>query len=175
MAMMVLNTCRRVEGGLDKATGSKMVINIVVDAFIGVVPFFGDIADALFKCNSRNAVLLDEFLTARGKANLVAMGSSGSATDQSPQHRPINQQPIRADEMKYSGQSEGRNDNPPPHGDTAFDGRDIGSSSRPTAPKPAKLGKKSYGDIFSEKYKSWRGSERDLERGEAAPPPPPKH
>lgn len=45
MAMMVYRTCQQVEGGLPAAVQSQMVFNIVVDFFIGLVPFVGDLAD----------------------------------------------------------------------------------------------------------------------------------
>ncbi|OBT54552.1 hypothetical protein VE04_05718 [Pseudogymnoascus sp. 24MN13] len=46
MAMMVYRTCQQVEGGLPAAVQSQMVFNIVIDFFIGLVPFIGDLADA---------------------------------------------------------------------------------------------------------------------------------
>jgi hypothetical protein len=45
MAMMVYRTCQQVEGGLPAAVQSQMVFNIVIDFFIGLVPFIGDLAD----------------------------------------------------------------------------------------------------------------------------------
>lgn len=45
MAMMVYRTCQQVEGGLPAAVQSQMMLNIVVDFFIGLVPFLGDLAD----------------------------------------------------------------------------------------------------------------------------------
>ncbi len=40
---------------------AKMVGNILVDTFVGSVPFVGDIADVLFKANIRNLQILEEF------------------------------------------------------------------------------------------------------------------
>jgi hypothetical protein len=45
MAMMVYRTCQQVEGGLPVAVRSQMMFNIVIDFFIGLVPFLGDMAD----------------------------------------------------------------------------------------------------------------------------------
>ncbi|OBT59766.1 hypothetical protein VE03_10602, partial [Pseudogymnoascus sp. 23342-1-I1] len=39
MAMMVYRTCQQVEGGLPAAVHSQMMFNIVIDFFIGLVPF----------------------------------------------------------------------------------------------------------------------------------------
>lgn len=43
-----------------------MLMNIAFDFVIGLVPFVGDIADALYKCNTRNAILLEKHLRAKG-------------------------------------------------------------------------------------------------------------
>lgn len=71
---MVLRTCQQVEGGLPKDIQMKMYINIMLDFGIGLVPFLGDIADALFRANTRNAVVLEKFLRAKGAKNLKAQG-----------------------------------------------------------------------------------------------------
>jgi hypothetical protein len=40
---------------------TQMVGNVLVDAFIGTVPFIGDIADVFFKANIKNLRILEEF------------------------------------------------------------------------------------------------------------------
>src|ERR1700736_3304272 len=62
MAIMVLRTCQQIEGGLPANVTSKMYFNIILDFGIGLVPFLGDIADALFRANTRNAVVLEKYL-----------------------------------------------------------------------------------------------------------------
>lgn len=74
MAIMVLRTCEQVEGGLPADVKSKMYFNIILDFGIGLVPFLGDIADALFRANTRNAVVLEKYLRAKGAKNLKAQG-----------------------------------------------------------------------------------------------------
>ena len=74
MALMVLRTCQQVEGGLPADIKMKMYVNIVLDFGIGLVPFLGDIADALFRANTRNAVVLEKFLRAKGAKALKAQG-----------------------------------------------------------------------------------------------------
>jgi hypothetical protein len=39
----------------------RMLINIVIDVAIGIVPFFGDVADVLWKSNARNFALLEHY------------------------------------------------------------------------------------------------------------------
>jgi len=42
----------------------RMGVNIVIDAVVGAVPLLGDLFDASFKANRRNAALLQEFIAA---------------------------------------------------------------------------------------------------------------
>lgn len=44
-----------------------MMINILADFLVGLVPFLGDLADAAFKCNTRNLRLLEETLDKKYK------------------------------------------------------------------------------------------------------------
>jgi hypothetical protein len=71
MAMMVVKTCQAVDGGLPSAIRSKMYTNIILDFLVGLVPFLGDIADALYRCNTRNVVLLENHLSDKGQEALT--------------------------------------------------------------------------------------------------------
>ena len=66
MAAMVVKTCSRIDGGLPPAVYSRMITNIILDFLVGLVPFLGDIADALYRCNTRNVVLLEQHLREKG-------------------------------------------------------------------------------------------------------------
>lgn len=74
MALMVYKTCCKVEGGLPTGVKIQMMINIIVDFVIGLVPFLGDMADALFRANTRNVILLEEHLREKGKKDLRKSG-----------------------------------------------------------------------------------------------------
>lgn len=52
----------------------KMLLNNAVSAAVGFVPLVGDIVLAVFKANSRNAALLEEFLRIRGEEFLKRDG-----------------------------------------------------------------------------------------------------
>lgn len=80
---MVLRTCQQIEGGLPADVQAKMMFNIALDFGIGLVPFLGDIADALFRANTRNAVELERHLRAKGAKALKAQGQSVPAVDPS--------------------------------------------------------------------------------------------
>lgn len=64
--MMVVRSCQGVDGGLPAALHMKMMINVIIDFVIGLVPFIGDLADAIYKANTRNAVILETHLREKG-------------------------------------------------------------------------------------------------------------
>ncbi|KAM5535967.1 hypothetical protein V8D89_010407 [Ganoderma adspersum] len=53
---------------------SRMLVNNAVSAGVGLVPIVGDIILAMYKANSRNAALLEEYLRVRGEEFLKAEG-----------------------------------------------------------------------------------------------------
>lgn len=57
----------QVEGGLDTSIKLRMLINIALDFMVGLVPFVGDLADAAFKCNTKNLRLLEVTLDKKYK------------------------------------------------------------------------------------------------------------
>jgi hypothetical protein len=71
MGMMLLKKASRIKGGLPKTLYARMFTNIVIDLAVGFVPFLGDLADAYFRANTRNAWLLDAYLTAVGEARMA--------------------------------------------------------------------------------------------------------
>jgi hypothetical protein len=83
MAIMVLRTCQQVEGGLPGGVTAKMYFNIILDFGIGLCPIIGDLGDALFRANTRNAVVLEKYLRQKGAAAIEAQGRSVPAVDPS--------------------------------------------------------------------------------------------
>ncbi|KAA8652584.1 hypothetical protein EYZ11_002383 [Aspergillus tanneri] len=71
LAMMVVNTCEKVDGGLPTRLRMKMTVNVLIDFVIGLVPFVGDVADAMYKCNTRNAIILEKHLREKGSRVLA--------------------------------------------------------------------------------------------------------
>ncbi|MGD2183963.1 DUF4112 domain-containing protein [Lusitaniella coriacea] len=49
--------------GASKQTLSRMVGNIIWDAFVGTVPLFGDVVDVAWKANTKNIKLLEKHLS----------------------------------------------------------------------------------------------------------------
>lgn len=79
LALMVVKTCSRIDGGLPRPLYSRMVSNVIFDFVIGLIPFLGDVADALYKCNTRNVVLLERHLREKGQ---IASGTRPGITSQ---------------------------------------------------------------------------------------------
>jgi len=166
MAMMVLRTCQQVEGGLPNEVKAKMLFNIVLDFGIGLVPFLGDVADALFRANTRNAVVLEKFLRARGAKALKEQGQALPPID-----------PSDPDEFDRQMRAE---HGPPPQYSTAPPTRQGTQSQnhgngRSGYPQQSNMPEERSGGFFS-----GFGSKKkqpDVERGEemgrrqAAPPP----
>ncbi|KAF1804472.1 hypothetical protein FB192DRAFT_1433046 [Mucor lusitanicus] len=63
MAMQLVRTASK--ANLPKAVIAQMMWNVMLDFMIGLTPIAGDILDIFFKCNWRNAMLLEEFLIMR--------------------------------------------------------------------------------------------------------------
>ncbi|KAI9827778.1 MAG: hypothetical protein M1832_004267 [Thelocarpon impressellum] len=72
MALMVISTCRKIDGGLPDDVKNRMLLRAVFDTAIGFVPFVGDLADAYYKCNVKNVHALEDLLEARGDAIIAA-------------------------------------------------------------------------------------------------------
>lgn len=92
LALMVLKTCCQIEGGLPTALKIQMFFNIALDFIVGLIPFLGDLVDAVFRANTRNAVVLEKHLREKGKKELRRSGmpipdvdpSSGREYDRDP-------------------------------------------------------------------------------------------
>ncbi len=124
MAWMVINSAKKVEGGLDKSVESRMWLNVMIDFAIGLVPFLGDFADAFFRCNTKNAVELERMLIRRRDKALE---------DVEKVHQPS--RPNRPQGQHYLG------GNPeadlPPRYEAGYQ-RDESMRVEPTKPKPAR-------------------------------------
>ena len=87
MAWMVIQTCKKIDGGLPSNIVNKMTMNLVLDFAIGLMPFLGDLADTIFQCNVRNANLLEAYLSEQGEARLRAQPAAASSRGTNP--RPV--------------------------------------------------------------------------------------
>ena len=96
MALMVFRTCTQAE--LPAALKSRMIFNIILDFAIGLVPVLGDIGDAFFRCNTKNAALLYNHLRARGRARIEGddkvAREKAPGQERLPSHKQARAQPI---------------------------------------------------------------------------------
>ncbi len=67
MSLSLIRSASKLDGGLPKRLYSMMVTNIIIDFAAGFVPILGDIVDALYRANTRNAWLLDTYLTEKAR------------------------------------------------------------------------------------------------------------
>jgi hypothetical protein len=141
-----------------------MLINVIIDFFIGLVPFIGDIADAVYKCNTRNAVILEKHLREKGAKTIKKQAKR--------QDLPAieNRQPERIVDHslpeEWDKQESGVVENSPPgyreHTMSGIQPTDN-ADSQPTRPPRAKKSRDSRGS--SRWFGGSRRREDDLERG----------
>lgn len=102
LCLMVYRTICSVEPKLDTSLKMRMKFNIIIDFIIGIVPFIGDIADAAYKCNTKNVILFEEELRKRGKKRIKGTPDENMADPSLP------------DEFDYQTEAEARQRNGPP-------------------------------------------------------------
>jgi len=70
LALIVFRIYYQVEPPLKSSIRFKLLINIIIDFVVGLIPFVGDLADAAYKCNTKNVILLEDELRERGKKRI---------------------------------------------------------------------------------------------------------
>jgi hypothetical protein len=76
------------EADIPKYLVAAMLTNIGIDFALGLVPLLGDILDFIFKANTRNARLLEEFLGDRAKNRSLVEGGTVEVVDHRLPQRP---------------------------------------------------------------------------------------
>ncbi|CAK9438661.1 uncharacterized protein LODBEIA_P28850 [Lodderomyces beijingensis] len=78
-ALQLVNTAKGIDGGLPKMLEAQMQANVMFDFGIGLIPVVGDFINVLYKCNSRNFVLLEKHLVHKyGKGQNGVPGTDSS-------------------------------------------------------------------------------------------------
>ncbi|KAI9766357.1 MAG: hypothetical protein M1840_006621 [Geoglossum simile] len=145
MALMVVKTCDGVEGKLDSKVRNKMILNVILDFVVGLIPFLGDLADAVYKCNTRNAILLEEFLRKRGQLAIKREGTQHVADPSLPETYDMDEEEVT----------------PPPY-DSARGAR----AREPARPAEARVPRETRGGGIFGFGGSRRQREPDLEMGD---------
>ena len=135
----------KVDDGLPPLVVARMLFNVVFDFIIGIVPFVGDVADAAFRANTRNAAILEAHLREKGKKSLRQSGIPLPDVDPSLGEE--------YDRIQESGAAEFVSEQPGRH-----------DRMTPTEPEPARVRREGY---------SRRAREPDLEMGQVDREPMP--
>lgn len=78
LAYWLFTIIKEVDGGLPASVQSRMTLNLGIDFALGFVPILGDLADAAFRCNTKNVSLLEAHLKSKyGPSDLKAQKASG--------------------------------------------------------------------------------------------------
>lgn len=165
--MMVVKTCEGIDGGLPARLRYSMLVNVIIDFIIGLVPFIGDLADAVYKCNTRNAVLLEKHLREKGAKVLKRQSrEEGRQHDRREDRR--DERDERAIDHRVSEEFDRQEtgvveNSPPEYREPRSSGRRGDNRGQPTKPDPAKQARP------SRSFGRWFGGagqrEEDLERG----------
>lgn len=61
-AYSLVQKAKTVDGGISKVLEAEMMSNVLLDFGIGLIPIVGDLINIMYKCNSRNFILLEKHL-----------------------------------------------------------------------------------------------------------------
>lgn len=67
-ALQLVHKAETITGGLPAGIRLKMMANIIWDFAMGLIPLVGDFMNILYKCNSRNFILLEKHLVEKYSA-----------------------------------------------------------------------------------------------------------
>ncbi|KAJ9602881.1 hypothetical protein H2200_012661 [Cladophialophora chaetospira] len=84
LALMVYRTCCSVKPELPASVKMRMQLNVLVDFAVGLIPIVGDLVDAAYKCNTKNVVLLENELRARGQKRIKGTPQANMADPSLP-------------------------------------------------------------------------------------------
>ncbi|MCJ1247735.1 hypothetical protein MMC30_004950 [Trapelia coarctata] len=169
VAIALFFSCMQVEGGLDWTWhgfyAERMILNIIFDGLVGFVPLLGDLGDAVFRCNKRNANLLEKMVESRNARWRKQGKLPPLATEMTPgSDGRITTQPSLTT-MSYPSNLQTTNLGPPSRHENSYEDRDYSFHNEPARPEPARLNNSTGGG------RGWFGrlmdphKERDVELG----------
>ena len=83
-----------------------MLLNNAISAGVGFVPFVGDVVLAVYKANSRNVALLEEFLRIRGEEFIKMGGKGNNDSDEPPKQRWWTWNTIKSGDLSKADQDQ---------------------------------------------------------------------
>lgn len=87
ISLSLINAAAKIDGGLPHMLRARMMSNIMMDFAIGFIPLLGDVGDVFFRANTRNAWLLDAYLSEKAKA--IREGQVRDPDSGSPHRVPV--------------------------------------------------------------------------------------
>lgn len=70
LSVSLIQLSCQVDGGLPQVEWMRMLLNIVIDFFLGFAPILGALSGLIYKANTRNALLLEKVLTKRAREHI---------------------------------------------------------------------------------------------------------
>lgn len=64
-ALQLVKKAEQIEGGLPAKIKASMMQNVMFDFAIGLIPIVGDLVNIAYKCNSRNFIILEQYLVGK--------------------------------------------------------------------------------------------------------------
>ncbi|EGW34964.1 uncharacterized protein SPAPADRAFT_145671 [Spathaspora passalidarum NRRL Y-27907] len=93
-ALQLVKKAGEIEGGLPKILQAEMMANVMMDFGIGLIPFVGDFINILYKCNSRNFILLEKHLVKKySHGQTVHVTSQPATTSNEKSKKPKEPEP----------------------------------------------------------------------------------
>ena len=154
MAYLVVKLC--LKANIPATIQTRMYTNLMIDFAIGLVPILGDLADGVYKANTRNAALLEDVLRKRGDDRNKTARLAAEQTPHPPGSRLANDHNGMSGESYLNDQHGG----PPPR---------YTSTRAPRQPEAT------YASHESRHGQGYFGGRQDpdLENGESMPPQQP--
>ena len=106
-AVMLVKKANSIDGGLPAELHSRMMMNVAFDFGIGLIPVVGDFINILYKCNSRNFVLLEKYLVSKYGNEAVNTGPKEPRTQA--------EQAVKANAQAQAHARMDKNQPPPAH------------------------------------------------------------
>ena len=143
-----------------------MLANIAIDFAIGLLPVLGDVADALFRANTKNAALLHQHLKERGASRIAAGEKQGDRKVGLRQDTA----PVAPDRTQGSDRPQGLHQPPQAqrteHGHGTMPGDKAASGAKGAAKEPQPQQSSSRGWFGRSGFRSKGVQGEDLESGE---------
>ena len=113
-ALQLVRKARTIDGGLPKGLEAEMMANVMFDFGIGLIPIVGDFINVLYKCNSRNFILLEKYLVKKYNTVANPLPPSNPVVTETPINNSLNPPSNPSGRKTPTANISNRPPNPPP-------------------------------------------------------------